>query len=208
MHLATRVFLLRMLDKLVHVALHRPIAAGRVCVETTACLHRDVGRLLHRLDREISSRLDDHSALAAHPGDDRWPVFVIMPSAGLALLAATPRSAAQRLLPSMFGLSLLPGGVIEVIGFHDPFQLTLLLVGEGSIAQPPAPPIACADMDAQLSGNTPRRTRQTQQEGGQNPVGERPLALVKQRLRQIVERPPTGFATVAFETWSIMVRAP
>jgi hypothetical protein len=52
-HVTTRVFLLCMIDELVHVALHRPIAAGRVRVAPTARSHRDLGRLLHRLDGEI-----------------------------------------------------------------------------------------------------------------------------------------------------------
>src|SRR5205823_10870320 len=61
MHVTTRVFLLRMIDERVHVALHRPVAAGRVRREPTARLHRAVGCLLYCLDREIFSRLDDDS---------------------------------------------------------------------------------------------------------------------------------------------------
>ena len=40
MHLATCIFLLRMIDELVHVALHRPIAAARVGVEPPTRSHR------------------------------------------------------------------------------------------------------------------------------------------------------------------------
>jgi hypothetical protein len=53
-------------------------------------------------------------------------------------------------------LALVASGVIEVIGFDCPVQLTTDLIGEGRIAQPPTPAIASADMDPQLFGNTPR----------------------------------------------------
>jgi hypothetical protein len=75
------------------------------------------------------------------------------------------------------------------------------------MAQPPAPARARADMDAQLSGDIPRRARQTHQESGQNPVGERLLASGEQRLRQSVERPSTAYAAGAFESRPIMVHA-
>ena len=60
-----------MIDELVHVTLHRPVAARRVRVEPPARARGDPGRLLHRLDREIFGRLDDDSPLATDPGDDR-----------------------------------------------------------------------------------------------------------------------------------------
>src|SRR5215470_16298819 len=105
MHLTTRVFLLRMIHELVHVALHRSVAAGRVRVEPTARSHREVRRLLHRLDREIAGRLDHDSSLATDPGDDGWPVFVIMAPTGLAFLAAPTRAASQMLFPAALGLA-------------------------------------------------------------------------------------------------------
>src|SRR5712691_9859759 len=77
-HLAAGIFLLGVIDELVHVALQSPIAAGRVRAEPTAGLHRDVSRLLHRLDGEISGRVEDDSALAAYPRDDRRSIFIIM----------------------------------------------------------------------------------------------------------------------------------
>jgi len=82
-----------MIDELVNVALHRPVAAGRVGIQPTARVHRDVGGLLHGLDREIFGRLDDDRPLAAHPRDNRWAIFLVMAPAGLTLLAATTRSA-------------------------------------------------------------------------------------------------------------------
>jgi len=73
MHVTTCVFLLRMIDELVHVALHRPIAAGRVRGEPTARAHRDLGGLLHRLHGEIFGRLDDDRPLATDPRNNRGP---------------------------------------------------------------------------------------------------------------------------------------
>jgi hypothetical protein len=97
-------------------------------------LHREVRRLLHRLDREIAGRVDDDRALAADPGDDGWPVFIIVAPARLALLAAPTRAAAQRLFPAAVRLALLPSGVIEFIRFNGALQLTLHLIGERGIA--------------------------------------------------------------------------
>src|SRR4029453_13403233 len=65
----------------VHVALCRPIAARRVGIETAARLDSKVCCLLHRLHGEVFGRLDDDSALTTDPGDDRGPVFVVMPPA-------------------------------------------------------------------------------------------------------------------------------
>src|SRR6266566_9855097 len=110
MHITTRVFLLRMIDGLVLVARQRPIATRRVGVELTACLHRDVGCLLYRLHREIFGRLYNDRPLATDPGDNRWPVFVIMAPTGLALLAATTCPASQVLFASVFRLPLVAGG--------------------------------------------------------------------------------------------------
>jgi hypothetical protein len=44
-------------------------------------------------DGTIPDRLHDDNPLTADPRDHGWPVFVIMPPAGLALLAAMKRSA-------------------------------------------------------------------------------------------------------------------
>src|SRR5262249_19034921 len=85
-----------MVDKVVHIALQRAIAAGRVGIEPTARFDGDVGRFLHRLRGEIAGRLHDDCPLAADPGDDRRPVFVVVAPAGLALLAATPWPTTQR----------------------------------------------------------------------------------------------------------------
>jgi hypothetical protein len=118
MHVPTRVFLLRMIHERMHVAFHRPIAAGRVGVEPTTRLHCRVGGLLDRLDREIFGRVEDDGTLAVDPRNNRGPVFVIMASTGLTLLATPPGAAPQCFLPALRGLALLAGGVIEVIRFY------------------------------------------------------------------------------------------
>src|SRR5262245_551213 len=102
-----------------------------------------------------------------------------MPPARLALLAAPTRPASQGLFPALLCLALAASGMVEFIGFDRAFQLTMHLVRQGGIAQPPAPAVAGPDMDTQLPRNTTRRTRDTQQEDGKNPVRERPLALVE-----------------------------
>src|SRR5215831_8719963 len=110
-----------MIDELVHVALHRSVAAGRVRIEPTARPDSEVRRFLHRLDREISGRVDDDRPLATDPGDNGRPVFIIMAPPGLAFLPTATCSAPQRLLATACRLPLVAGGVIEVIGFDCPF---------------------------------------------------------------------------------------
>ena len=63
-------------------------------------------------------------------------------------------------------------------------------------------------MDPQLPGNAPRRTRQTQQEGGQNPVCGRPLALVEQGMGEVVEGTLAAVAPVALAAGAVVVIAP
>jgi hypothetical protein len=94
----------------------------------------EVSGLLHGLHGEIAGRLDDDSPLATDPGDNRGPVFIVVPPTGLAFLAAPTRAAAQRLLPTVFRLAFLTRGVIEVIRFNRALSLTLPLIGERGIA--------------------------------------------------------------------------
>jgi hypothetical protein len=102
-----------------------------------------------------------------------------MAPARFARLAAAACAAPQILFPSVFRLPLVAGGVIELIGFDRALCLALHPVGQGRIAQPPAPAIARPDMDAHFPGNAPRRTGETSQRGGTNPVRQWPLALVQ-----------------------------
>jgi hypothetical protein len=167
---ATRIFFLRMVDECLHVALHRAIAAGGVGIEATARLHREISGLLHRLHRAIAGRLEDDCPLATDPRDDRGPVFVVVSQPGLAFLTTPPWPAPQRFLPTLFRLPLVASSLVQVIGFDRALSLAVHLIGQGGVAQPPAPPIACADMHPHLSGNTPRRIGEAQQKGGQNPI--------------------------------------
>src|SRR5215831_14887629 len=140
------------------IARDQPVAAGRVRVELTAGVHGEVGGLLHRLDRQVPGRVDHDATLTAHPGDNGRPIFVIMAPARLAFLPATTRAASQRFLATVWCLPLLARGVREVIRFNGPFQLTMHLIEQRGMAQPPAPAIAGTDMDAHFPGNAPRRT--------------------------------------------------
>jgi hypothetical protein len=169
-HVTPGILFLRVIHERVHVALQGSIAARRVGVEPPPRLDGEVSRLLDRLDREIPGRLEDDRPLATHPRDNSRPVFVIMPSTGLALLATPTCVASQRLRATAWRLPLAARGVVEVIRFHRALQLALGFVGHGRIPQPPAPAIAGPAMDPQLPGNASRRTRQAQQEGRQNPV--------------------------------------
>src|SRR5919108_4319149 len=186
-HVTTGIFLLRMIDELVEIALQRPIAAGGVGVEPTPGLDGAVGGLLHSLHGKIARRLDDDRPLATDPGDDRGPVFVVVAPTGLAFLPTATCAAPQRLLATALRLSLVAGSMVEVIGFHRALQPTIGFVGDGGIPEPPAPAITGPTMDPQLSGNTPRRTRETEQKRRQNPVCQRPPALMEERIGQVVE---------------------
>src|SRR5262252_4634106 len=204
------IFLLGMINIVMHIALQGSIAARRVGVEPTARLHSEVRRLLDRLHGEIAGRLDDDRPLPTDPGDDRRTVFVVVPPPGLAFLAAPTRSAAQMLFSALLRLPLLASGVIEVIRFHGALQLPLYLVGQGGIAQPPAPTVAGPAMDAQLSGNAARGTRQAQEKGGQNPVHDRALAAIQERAREVIEGALASllFTAVAFQARLGVVDAP
>jgi hypothetical protein len=197
-----------MINERVHVAFQRPVAPSGVRIQSTPCLHSEVGSCLDRPHGKIFGRLEDDRSLATDPRDNRWPVLVIMASPRLTLLAAPTRAAAQRLLPTLVGLPLVAGRMVEVIRFHCACQLALGFVGHGRIPQPPAPAIAGPDMAPQLSGNASRRTRQAQQAGREDPVRQRPLAPVEQGLGEVVEGAITTMTPVAFASRSILVRAP
>jgi hypothetical protein len=62
-------------------------------------LRCDVGGLLRRLPREIARRLQDDSALATAPGDDRGPVFAIIAPTGPTLYTAPTRLMPQGFVP-------------------------------------------------------------------------------------------------------------
>jgi hypothetical protein len=69
-------------------------------------------------------------------------------------------------------------------------------------------PITGPAMDAQLAGNTPRRTRETEQKRRQNPVRQRPLAPVEEGSCEVIEGALATFTPVAFTPGAIVVRPP
>ena len=173
-------------------------------------MHGEVRRLLDRLHGEIAGRLDDDRPLPTDPSDHRRPILVIMATTGLAFLPPATRSAPQRLLATALRLSLVTGGVVEVIGFHGACQLAVGFIGEGRIAQPPAPAIARPVMHPQLSRNTSRGTRQAQEKCREDPVGEGALAAIQERAREVIEGALALllFTAVAFQAGLVVVGAP
>ena len=105
-------------------------------------------------------------------------------------------------------MAFVPTDVIELIRFHCACQVAIGLVGDGSIPEPPAPAITGPAVDAQFSGNTPRRTRETEQKRRQNPVRQRSLALVQQGRGEVVEGALAAMTPVAFASGAVLVRAP
>jgi len=130
----SNIFLRRVMHCVMLIARDQPVAAGRVRVELAAGLHGEVGGLLHRLDRKVPCRVDHDATLTAHPGDNGWPIFVVMAPPGLAFLATPPWPVPQGLLPAIFGLPLIAGGVIQLIRLNRAFQLAVHLIGQGGIA--------------------------------------------------------------------------
>ena len=55
-------------------------------------------------------------------------------------------------------------------------------------------------MDTPLSGNPPRRTRETEEKRRQNPMHDRALAAIQERAREVIEGALAGllFTAVAF----------
>ena len=200
--------LLRLMDELVHVALHRPIAARCIRLESAPRVHGEVRCLLHRLDAESTGRLDDAGPLATAPRNHRGPVLGIMAPAGLTLRAPATRSTPQRLLATPVRLPLVASGLGEVIRFHCAHPLTLGFIGQRRIAAPPTPAIAGADLEPSCPGNASRRTRQTHQAGGKHPGRQRPLALMEQRVGEVIEGALAAITPVAFASRTVVVGTP
>src|SRR5262245_53329771 len=188
MRVSARLCLLAMLDQRVHIALHHPIAAGRVGIQPTARFERQSRCLLDRLDGDIAGRLADDSPLATDPRDDRRSVCVIMPAARRALLAAPTCTAPQRRLPTVLRWALLTSHVRAFLRVPGALHLRRHLIRQRGIPQPPAPPIARPAMDPPLPRHAPGRTGQAQQTGGADPGRQRPLAPVYRGRGAVVER--------------------
>ena len=114
-----------MVDELVHVALERPIAASGVGIEPTARLDGEVRRFLPCGNGKVPCGLHHDATLAAHPRDEGRPSRVVVAPAGLTLLAATTRPAAQRLSPTPLCLALAASGMVEVVCFDSALALAL-----------------------------------------------------------------------------------
>src|SRR5215468_9429580 len=82
--------------------------------------------------------------------------------------------------------------------------------GEGRIPEPPAPAVAGPTIDTQLSGNPPRRTRETEEKRRQNPMHDRALAAIQERAREVIEGTLTGllFTAVALQAGLVVVGTP
>ena len=105
---------------------------------------------------------------------------------GLALLAATARSASPCRLPPWRGLSLRTSGVLECLRVTRACPLAWQCLGQRSRPQPPAPPIAGPAMDAPRAGEAARRAGETEQTGRQSPRRARSRALVEQGLGDVL----------------------
>src|SRR5918997_1481914 len=63
-------------------------------------------------------------------------------------------------------------------------------------------------MDPHLPRNTLGRTGQAYQKGREDPVCQRPLALVQQGIGEVVEGALAAMTPVAFASGAVVVRAP
>ena len=63
-------------------------------------------------------------------------------------------------------------------------------------------------MEPSFPGNASRRTRQAQQESGENPGRQRPLALVEEGVREVVEGALAAVTPGAFAARAVVIRPP
>src|SRR4029453_14656418 len=65
-------------------------------------------------------------------------------------------------------------------------------------------------MDSHLPGDEPRRTRQTEQKGGENPVCEGALAAVQECAREVIEGALAGllFTAVVLQSRLVVICPP
>jgi hypothetical protein len=63
-------------------------------------------------------------------------------------------------------------------------------------------------MDAQLSGDAPGRTGETQQKGGENPVWQWSLSPMQQGISEVVASPLAPMASVVCAPRAVLVGAP
>ena len=142
------LFLLRGIAIGMPRAWQRPIAAGRVRVPAPAGVDGEGRRLLPGLPGEIAGRLEAARPLAPAPGDDGRPVLGLMARPGSRCLRRPRARRPRNFFPPLRGLTLVARGVREVIGFDCAVPVTLPLLGQGGMAQPPAPAVAGPAMAA------------------------------------------------------------
>ena len=87
--------------------------------------------------------------------------------------------------------------------FHGARQLPLHLVGQGDIAQPPAPAITRSHMHPHLSGHAARGTRRAQQKRREHPAHHRALAAIQERTREGIAG---ALATLLFAAVALQAR--
>lgn len=97
MHVATRIFLLGVVDEGVHIAREPAIAASGVRIEPASCLDGYFGCLLHSLHGKFARCADKNDPLTAQPGDDGRPVIVIVVPALVAAGSDVPMREAFQL---------------------------------------------------------------------------------------------------------------
>src|SRR4030095_16828744 len=90
MHVPTRVFLPRVVHRVMLIARDQSVTAGRVRVELAAGLYGEVGGLLYRLNRKVPCRVDHDATLTAYPSDNGRPILVVMAAPGLTFLLSSP----------------------------------------------------------------------------------------------------------------------
>ena len=177
--------------------LQRPIAAGRVRVPAPAGVDGEGRRLLPGLPGEIAGHPGGRPpSLAPAPGDDGRP-----------LLTAPTGPASPQLLPALRGLTLVARGVREVIGFDCAVPVTLPLLGQGGMAQPPAPAVAGPDGCPALWRGA-GTISETQQQGGANSGRQGALAPRQQGSGEGVEGTRATMAPVAVASGAVEGRGP
>jgi len=186
MPVTTRVLWLGVMDERVPLPLARPLAARRVGAEPTARVPGAVGGLLDRLDRAILDRLQPDGTLTTHPRAARRSVCVLMPPARCALLTPPTGPAPPCLRPAGWGVACGARRLRPLIRRHRARPPTSGVGGDGGLPEPPAPALPGPTLDAQLSGHTPRRTREPEEKRRQHPVRQRPLAPVEQGSGEVV----------------------
>jgi len=101
-----------------------------------------------------------------------------------------------------------PSDVGERLSFHPARSLALPRSRQRGLASPPAPAIAGTDMAPHLPGHAARRIRPTQQEGGEAPVRQRPLAPMPEGFGAVVAGTRAAVTPGAVAPGAVWGRAP